>query len=220
MNTVIFDLDGTLSDSAEGIVKSINYALPKLGYNEKPEKDLLQFIGPQLGFAFTTLTGKEDEAFLSEAIKFFRERYFSIGYKENVLYEGIKEVLKQLIEQGNILCIATTKRKDIAEKVLRFFEIDRYFEQVHGADLYRKKADLLRDMLSDPAVNNRPMIMIGDRDTDFKAANEVNMPSIAVKWGYGNEKEFGYATRVVEKPDQLPETIRETARRVTMINLL
>ncbi|MFC1495255.1 HAD hydrolase-like protein, partial [Thermodesulfobacteriota bacterium] len=183
MNTVIFDLDGTLSDSAEGIVRSINYALPKLGYNERPKKDLLQFIGPQLSYAFATLTGKNDEEFLSEAIKIFRERYFSIGYKENVLYEGIKEVLEQLVEQGNILCIATTKRKDIAEKVLRLFEIDRYFKQVHGTDLYRKKADLLRDILNDPAVKSRPMVMIGDRDTDFKAAGEVNMPSIAVKWG-------------------------------------
>ena len=199
------------------IVKSINYALPRLGYNEKPEKDLLQFIGPQLGYAFATLTGKDDEEFLSEAIKLFRERYFSTGYKENVLYEGIREVLEQLTEEDNILCIATTKRKDIAEKVLRLFEIDRYFSQVHGTDLYRKKADLLRDILDDPAINSRPMIMIGDRDTDFKAATEVNMPSIAVKWGYGNEKEFEYATCTVEKPEQLPEAIRENARKVKML---
>ena len=123
-------------------------------------------------------------------------------------------IVKQLTELGNILCIATTKRKDIAEKVLRLFKIDKYFDQVHGTDLYRKKADLLRDILNDPALNDRPMIMIGDRDTDFNAANEVNMPSIAVKWGYGNEKEFEYATCTVEKPEQLPEAIQKNSRKM------
>jgi phosphoglycolate phosphatase len=98
--------------------------------------------------------------------------------------------------------------------VLRFFKIDSYFKQVHGTDLYRKKADLLRDMLNDPALNNRPMVMIGDRDTDFKAANEVNMPSIAVKWGYGSEREHRMATCTVERPHQLLEAIQENARRV------
>jgi len=217
MNTVIFDLDGTLSDSAEGIVKSINYALLRLGYDEHPENDLLQYIGPSLNFTFARLTGEKDEEFLSKAVKIFRERYFPIGYKENILYDGIRDILEQLIKQDDILCIATTKRKDIAEKVLRLFKIDKYFTQVHGTGLYRKKADLLRDMLSDPTLNNRPMVMIGDRDTDFIAANEVDIPSIAVKWGYGNEEEFELATSTVEKPEDLPGAILKNARRVSSL---
>lgn len=215
MNTVIFDLDGTLSDSAEGIVKSINYALPKLGYDELPKHELLKYIGPPLTLTFSELTGKTDDEFISRAITTFRERYFSIGYKENVLYDCIIKVLDKLISNGDILCIATTKRTDIAEKVLKYFKIDKYFTQVHGSGLKTKKSELLKDILSDPAINKLPMVMIGDRDTDFIAAREVNMPSIAVKWGYGNEKEWELATDTVEKPDDLPDVILKNAQIMT-----
>ncbi|MGD9158682.1 MAG: HAD hydrolase-like protein, partial [Desulfobacteraceae bacterium] len=153
MNTVIFDLDGTLSDSAEGIVRSINYALPKLGFNELPKEELLQYIGPPLNIIIEKLTGKKDEAFLIEGVRMFRERYFSIGYKENELYKGIRDVLEMLTARGDILFVATAKRQDIAESVLKYFEIDKYFKQVHGSDLYRKKADLLRDIISEPTLN-------------------------------------------------------------------
>jgi phosphoglycolate phosphatase len=217
MHTVIFDLDGTLSDSAEGIIRSINYALPKLGFNEQKREDLLQYIGPPLNVTFERLTGIEDKEFLLNAVNIFRERYFTVGFKENVLYKGIRDVVKQLVNLGNILCIATTKRKDIAENVLRHFEIFEYFTQVHGSDIYRKKTDLLMDMINDPLLNNRPMIMIGDRDTDFIAAKEAGMPSIAVRWGYGNDDEFKLATAVVEKPNDLAEAIMRNAQRVKKI---
>lgn len=215
MNTVIFDLDGTLSDSAEGIVKSINYALPKLGFEAHPVEDLLQYIGPPLNTIIERLTGKSDEEFLLKGVKIFRERYFSIGYKENVLYEGIAGSLKKLTDRGDILCVATAKRQDIAKNVLRYFEIDKYFTQVHGSDLFRKKTDLLRDMINDPTLNNRPMIMIGDRDSDFMAASEAGMPSLGVKWGYGNEEELKLATAVVENPEDLPAAIVQYACCVT-----
>ena len=214
MNTVIFDLDGTLSDSAEGIVRSINYTLPKLGFDEQPKEELLQYIGPHLTIIFERLTGKKDEDFLLNAIKIFRERYFSIGYRENKLYEGIKDVLKLLINRGNILCIATTKRTDIAKNVLRYFDIDKYFNRIQGSDLYPRKADLLRGMIDDPAINNRPMIMIGDRDSDFMAAREAGMPSLGVRWGYGSEEELRLATAIVEKPEMLPEAIAEYADKI------
>ena len=215
MNTVIFDLDGTLSDSAEGIVKSINYALPKLGFKELPKEDLLQYIGPPLNVIIEKLTGKNDEEFLLKGIKIFRERYFSIGYKENVLYEGITEILKKLIDRGDILCVATAKREDIAENVLKYFGIDRYFTQVHGSDFHRKKADLLRDIMNDSTLNHNAMIMIGDRDSDFMAAGEAGIPSLGVKWGYGNEEELKLASAVVERPEDLPDAIIQYAGRVT-----
>ena len=215
MNTVIFDLDGTLSDSAEGIVRSINYALPKLGFDEQPKRDLLQYIGPHLNIIFERLTGIKEEDFLLKAITIFRERYFSIGYKENELYEGIRDVLKLLVEQGNTLCIATTKRTDIAKNVLKYFKIDDYFTQIKGSDLYPQKTDLLRDMARDSNLNHHPMIMIGDRDSDFNAASEAGIPSLAVSWGYGSDEELKLATAVVEKPEDLPAAIVRYAGRVT-----
>ncbi len=212
MNTVIFDLDGTISDPAEGITKSINYALVELGYEARPEAELLRYIGPHLNVTFSELTGIKDEVILSRAIELYRERYIPIGYSENHLYEGITEVLSGLVSGGSILCIATTKRKDIAVKVLELFEIDSYFAQVHGCDLDRSKADLLMDILSDETLNKRPMVMIGDRDTDFLAASEVDMPSIAVRWGYGNEEEFAMSSAVVGELSELPGAIMKNAQ--------
>ena len=207
MSTVIFDLDGTLSDSAEGIVRSINYALPRLGFKERPKEELLQYIGPHLTSIFENLTGKRDEDFLNNAIAIFRERYFSIGYKENELYEGIRDVLELLTRRGDILCVATTKRTDIAQNVLEYFEIDKYFTRIQGSDLYPHKADSLREMMVDSTLNSGPMIMIGDRDSDFTAARDAGMPSLAVRWGYGCEDEYKLATAVVDKPMNLPEAI-------------
>lgn len=214
MNTVIFDLDGTLSDSAEGIVRSINYALPKLGFDELPGKELLQYIGPHLNIIFERLTGIKDEDFLGKAVSIFRERYFTIGYRENELYEGIRDTLDVLRGRGDILCVATTKRTDIAKNVLRYFEIEKYFAQIQGSDLYAKKADLLRAMTGNSNFNHRPMVMIGDRDSDFMAAGEAGMPSLGVKWGYGSEDELKLATAVVEKPSDLPDAITQYAGRV------
>ncbi len=216
MNTVIFDLDGTISDPVEGITKSINYALVELGYEAHSKEELLRYVGPHLKVTFSELAGIKDEATLSRAIELYRERYIPIGYRENHLYEGIKEVLAQLVSNGSILCIATTKRKDIASKVLEFFAIDNYLTQVHGCDLHRTKADLLRDILEDEKLNKRPMVMIGDRDTDFLAASEVKMPSIAVRWGYGNEKEYAMATDVVGRPEELPEAIMRNVRTMNV----
>jgi phosphoglycolate phosphatase len=207
MNTVIFDLDGTISDPAQGITRSINHALVELGYDTYPEEKLLRYIGPNLNITFSELAGIKTKAMLLRAVELYRQRYTAVGYRENVLYDGIVEVLARLVSDGSLLCIATTKRKDIASKVLEFLGIDGYFTQVHGCDLYRSKSELLRDILSDSTLGTRSMVMIGDRDTDFLAASEVNIPSIAVRWGYGEEKEFALATDVVNWPADLPAAI-------------
>jgi phosphoglycolate phosphatase len=212
MNTVIFDLDGTISDPAEGITNSINHALAELGFQAYPKKELLRYIGPHLHDTFSELTGIQDQSFVAEAIKFYRERYMQFGYKENQLYDGIIEVLSELVSAGSRLCIATSKRKDIAEKVLIFLKIEHFFTQVHGCDLHQSKTQLLQNILSDPVLGKQPVIMIGDRDTDFLAAAGVNMPSLAVTWGYGEEQELAKATKTVETPEDLLKAIPEQAQ--------
>ena len=212
MYTVIFDLDGTISDPAEGITRSINYALAKLGYDTYPEKDLLPYIGPHLRITFAELVGIGDDATLSRAIELYRERYIPIGYKENRLYDGIVPVLESLIADDNRLCIATTKREDIASKVLEFLKIDHFFTQVRGCDLDRTKAAVLQDILSHPVIGDRPAVMIGDRDTDFLAASAVDIPSIAVRWGYGTGDEYALATDTVGDPGDLRQVIMRVAR--------
>ena len=180
MNTVIFDLDGTITDPAEGITRSINHALVGLGHAPRPEKDLEKYIGPHLNITFSELMGSTDAPTLARAIELYRERYIPVGYRENRLYDGIDDALACLQAGGSALCIATTKRKDIALQVLQFLAVAARFSQVHGCDLDRSKADLLRDILSDPDAARRPAVMIGDRATDFQAAAEVGLPSIGV----------------------------------------
>ena len=214
MNTVIFDLDGTITDPAAGITRSLNHALVELGHPAHPEADLQKYIGPHLNITFSELMGTSDEGTLERAIELYRERYIPIGYKENRLYDGMQAVLSRLCADGSSLCIATTKRQDIAQSVLDFLGIDTFFTQVHGCDLHRTKPDLLRDILSDNALAEHPMVMVGDRDTDFLAASEVSMPSIAVRWGYGKEEEFEMATDTVEKPADLPEAIMKNAQQI------
>ncbi len=207
MNAVIFDLDGTIADPAEGITRSINYALVELGHEAHPEEDLQKYIGPHLNITFSELMGTTDKATLVRAIELFRERYIPVGYRENRLYDGIQDVLARLLADGSTLCIATTKRKDIAVKVLEFLGVDTLFSQVHGCGLHRSKSDLLRDILSDDALPEQPAVMIGDRDTDFLAAAAASIPSIGVRWGYGTDNELALATTVVETPSKLPEAI-------------
>ena len=212
--TVIFDLDGTITDPAEGITRSINHALAELGHPTHPEISLQKYIGPHLNITFSELMGISDEGTLARAIELYRERYIPIGYKENRLYDGIREVLAQLSGNGSALCIATTKRKDIAESVLDFLGVDSFFAQIHGCDLHRNKPDLLLDILSDPDLGTRPIVMIGDRDTDFNAAAQVGMRSIAVRWGYGTDDELRMATAVADSPADLPQVIENTAQPV------
>lgn len=211
-NTVIFDLDGTITDPAVGITRSINHSLAELGHPTHAEVDLEKYIGPPLNITFSELMGTSDEDTLARAIELYRERYISVGYKENWLYDGMREVLSRLCADGASLCIATTKRQDIAQSVLDFLGIDTFFTQVHGCDLHRTKPDLLRNILSDASLSAQPMVMIGDRDIDFDAATQVGMPSIAVRWGYGTGRELAKATVVADLPANLPRLIEGTAQ--------
>ncbi|MFC1452255.1 GNAT family N-acetyltransferase [Verrucomicrobiota bacterium] len=217
MSTAIFDLDGTIADPAEGITRSINYALAGLGHPPHPEEALRKYIGPHLNITFSELTGTTDKTTLARAIELYRERYMSIGYRENRLYDGMREVLSRLLADGTTLCVATTKRADIATKVLQFLDVDGFFSQVHGCDLHRRKSDLLREILSDVGLAARPAVMIGDRDTDSRAAAEVDMPSIAVRWGYGTDDELALATLVVDAPSELPGAVEKAGKRAAAI---
>lgn len=205
MKTVIFDLDGTISNPAEGITKSLNHSIVALGHDAIPEKALLKYIGPPLPVIFGELLKTRDDTLLSRAVELYRERYFTIGYRENFLYEGVKDVLSELHRQGYALCIATSKRRDIAVKVIKYLGVDAFFTEVLGCDLHRTKTDLLLEILCD--ADPRSIVMIGDRESDFQAASKVKIPSIAVTWGFGNTKELEKATVVTEDPSDLQEAI-------------
>lgn len=190
---IFFDLDGTLTDPKEGITLSAAYALESFGiYVEDPDC-LCTFIGPPLRESFMECYGfSKEQADL--AIKKFRERFEKVGWKENVPYQGIEDLLRELKHAGKHLFVATSKPEVMAERILKYFGLDGYFELIAGADLEEirvKKADILR-YASECIGGIIPerTVMIGDRMHDVLGAKEMGLKTIGVLYGYGNREEL------------------------------
>jgi len=204
---IAFDLDGTISDPAIGITLSLNYALDKLGFPQKDTTLLLKYIGPPLNEIFEDLLGKSDEKRIKSAITLFRERYFSCGYRENVIYPEIEAALKELSNNGNNLFIATSKRTDIAKSVTEYFGITHYFKDILGCGLNRKKHELLSEIKKREGTDS--LIMVGDRSYDVIAGKATHCFCIGVLWGYGSRKELldSGADVLLNKPNELAKCI-------------
>lgn len=186
-DTVLFDLDGTLSDSSLGITNAIVYALKKYGIEEKHE-NCLRFIGPPLGPELQKVYGLKDP---KEAVDFFREYYADKGWHENELYPGIKEVLKDLKNQGKTLLVATSKPEFFAKQILKHFGIFNYFDGVFGASMDESKVhkdEIIEEALS--SVNYNKAIMVGDREHDVLGAHKNNIPCAGVLYGFGSKEEL------------------------------
>lgn len=189
---IVFDLDGTLTDPASGFVHCINYALTEHGLDEVAEDGLKKYIGPPLDSSFRDILklGKTDD--VNSFVGKYRERYSDVGYKENVIYEGIPEALVALKSLGLTMGVCTSKRTDFAELILDRFNIRNNFQFVNGADIGTSKKNQLRELYLQRQVNGR-FIMIGDRGVDIDAAHRNNMRSIGVLWGYGTWHELDNA---------------------------
>ena len=202
---LFFDLDGTISDPYEGITKSINYALAKFDRDEKEQAQLSKYIGPSLKFAFEELLGTSDEQHISQAIAFYRERYFSIGFKENELYDGVVELLQDLERLGYQQSVVTSKREDIATSVIEYFSLMDCFEDIHGCDIYLSKGELIKKILREKSLEPSETLMIGDRKFDIEAGSQNQLQTIGVLWGYGTREELEQAgaSNVVKNLDEL-----------------
>ena len=203
---VLFDLDGTISDSKEGICKSVQYALKAQNIDE-PDLDKLEaFIGPPLKYSFMKFYGM-DEQTTEAAVKKYRERYATIGLYENELYPGMKEFLQSLKSYGIKLTIASSKPKEYVERILKHFQIAEYFDVVCGSELNGKKvekADVMREAISklfhvreesvtDKSKNIIPwddILMVGDRKFDVEGAKIFGMKCAGVSYGYAPEGEL------------------------------
>jgi phosphoglycolate phosphatase len=186
---LIFDLDGTLSDPKEGIVRSINHALFSHGYRQLPEAELEQYIGPPLDQTFSLIIGASDDLEIFSLVESYLERYASHGYAENTLYGGIPQALAKLVGEGARLGVCTSKRQDFAEKILEMFGIRALFQFVSGGDIGVHKWQQLEELLRRGAVT-QDSVMIGDRDVDLIAAHRNGLQSAGVLWGYGSAEEL------------------------------
>ncbi len=188
--SIIFDLDGTLTDSGEGITKSIK---PVLDHYDIPCENLddLRFcVGPPLRGSFLKLGVPED--CIEEAIAIYRSRYTTIGKFENTPYPGIGQLLDTLIANGHRLFVATSKPETMAVEILDKFDLSRYFEIICGAtmDTSRDSKSAVIAYLLDKIGTKEDAVMIGDTAFDVIGAAEHQIPTIGVSWGYGIAEEM------------------------------
>lgn len=191
---LFFDLDGTLTDSALGIVRSAQYALSHFGINITDLKSLYPFVGPPLEDSFKEFYHFSPEK-AQAAVKIYRERYEAVGIHENAPYPGALDCLNTLKQQGYHLIIATSKMKRMAEVVLNSFNMRKYFEFVGGRDdagVLHTKADVIRYIIKELNLEKEKehILMIGDRKYDILGAREVGLDTAGVLFGYGSRKEL------------------------------
>lgn len=205
---ILFDLDGTLIDPREGITRSIQYALKKLGRPAPKSDRLLWCIGPPLKESFQILLDDTSPETAEAALMHYRERYNRTGKFENKVYDCVPETLEALHLAGAKLYIATAKPKVFADQIADHFHLRAYFESVYGSELSGErsnKAELIDHILLSERLARQSTCMIGDRHHDIVGARQNNLNSIGVTYGYGTREELvrAGATRTIDHPKQL-----------------
>ena len=209
---VLFDLDGTITDSSEGIVNSILYALRKMGKEEEDINRLTSYVGPSLKDTFQNnyFPGEEE---CKKAIAFYREYYATKGIFENKLYAGILDVLKTIKDSGGVVALATAKPTYFAKIILKHFGIDFYFDSIVGSHLRGTRTHKneiifeVLDQLGFPKSND--IYMIGDREYDVMGGKKNQLKTIGVSYGYGIEGELLRANPdfIVQTPFKILECL-------------
>lgn len=208
---ILFDLDGTLTDSGEGIINAVKHSLSTFGIEEERE-NLKRFIGPPLRDSFKNFYGFDNNK-STEGIVNFREYYIEKGIYENRLYDGIEDVLKALKNAGKHLIIATSKPEAHAEIVADYFKITDYFDLICGADIEETRADkagVIKYALEKAEIKDlSKAVMIGDREFDILGAKENNIKGIGVLYGYGDVIELTQARayKIFKTPEEILELI-------------
>ena len=207
--TVLFDLDGTLTDSGEGIINCAILALEHFGLPIPSREELQVFIGPPLHETFIKHGVPADKA--EEAVAVYRSRYIPIGKYENTPYPGIRELLETLQGMGYKLYVATSKPEGMSIDILKHFDLDRYFTRICGASLdsSRNTKEAVIEYLMETTGERENMVMIGDTKFDVLGAKHHGIPCIGVSWGYGTveDMENAGAAAIVHTTRQLLELL-------------
>lgn len=204
---LFFDLDGTLTDSFEGIANGILYALDKLGIRGYSASDMNPFVGPPIHETFALLTDN-DKTRTAEGVRLYREYYAEKGWAQNAVYDGIADTLSALKDMGKIMAVATSKPEPFAVKIVEKFGLSKYFEFTAGAsfDTSRaQKSDVLLYAVDKLNANKPRSVMIGDRKHDVLGAKTVGLDCIGVLYGYGDRAELTSAGAkfIAEKPTDI-----------------
>lgn len=216
---VLFDLDGTLTDSYEGIINAFKYALHRMKIEPRPET-FRKYVGPPVMWSFQTYYGM-DEAQAEEGLALFREYYSAHGIFENRVYTGVEEMLQVLNAHGKKLMVATAKPEHMALRVLEHFGLRDYFCFVAGIThdksptfedptIRASKEEVIRHVLrTNGILDPENAVMVGDRSGDIRAARQFGMQTIGVAYGYGTEEELrtAGADHIAETPGRVAEII-------------
>lgn len=211
---ILFDLDGTITESGPGITNSVYYAVTKMGYEVEDRSMLRRFIGPPLSESFQKYFGMT-EAQAEEGIRCYREYYTVKGMFENTVYDGFEESIKALKENGKKLAIATSKPEKFAKQIAAHFGFDQYFDVICGASMDESlvaKADIMANALKELGVSEEEkakVLMVGDREHDIFGAKKNQVASMGVLYGYGDraELEAAGADYIVETAGDIAEEI-------------
>ena len=206
--TILFDLDGTLTDPALGITNSVAYALKKMGITPPKRKELLKFIGPPLAESFEKYYGlKREDAY--KAVDIYREYFAPTGIFENTVFDGVPEMLESLKKAGKTLALATSKPIIFADRILKHFDLFKFFDLTVGSNLdgtLTDKAEVVAVVLEklgkpDP----KTAVMVGDRSHDIIGGAKNNLFTVGVTFGYGSKKELedAGASRLAHSVDEL-----------------
>ena len=206
---ILFDLDGTLTDSGEGIIKCAIFTLEHYGLPIPGTEVLRTIVGPPLHESLIRLGVPADQA--DEAIRIYRSRYIPIGKFENEPYPGIRELLEKLLDDGHTLYVATSKPEVTAIEILDHFDMSKYFSRICGAstDLVRNtKAQVIEYLLA-LSGNTDNAIMVGDTAFDVNGAQAHGIPTIGVSWGYGEVADMANAgaIAIANTMDELYEAL-------------
>jgi len=207
-DTVLFDLDGTIIDSAPGIVQSIAHTLRAMDRPVPPMKELLHWVGPPLPQSFESRGGIEPDR-VDEAVSIYREQYLNVGAYDAKIFDGMGAILRDLRAEGRHLAIATSKPTTPAALMLEHFTLVPYFSVVAASSDNENRGDkhlIIDDALTGLAnlgIGPSRVLMVGDRIHDIEGARQHGIPCAIVRWGYGTSDEWAHAEHQIDTPRQL-----------------
>lgn len=189
---VLLDLDGTLTDTEEGVVNSFLYSLAKIGVTVEDRSSMRWIIGPPILDSYKRMLSCSDEE-AKKLLAGYREYYNDRGIWENRLYDGVEEMLCRLFDGGKVLFTATSKPDVFAKRILDKHGVSKYFKYIYGSKLdgsISTKEEVLLNIINTEGIDISECVLVGDTKYDVLGAREVGMDVIGIRWGFGSDEEF------------------------------
>lgn len=193
-DAVLFDFDGTVADTGEGVFLCVRYAIDAHGLEQPSDEEIRKFIGPPMIVSYHTLYPQLSNDEVQSLMQSYREKYAEVGLYKYKLYDDITELLKKLNENGIKTAVASSKPQEALQNIIKVSGIDKYFDCIVGADRNytdSDKATIVEEAIKRTGVTDkRRVLMVGDRKYDIVGAHKAGIACAAVLFGYGSQEEF------------------------------